>query len=64
MPIKASLVGSDLFIVDLSDGEWEAREYLQDGCQISRAINIAFDYFEIGSLPGTDGTACHYLESH
>ena len=50
MPIKASQVGSELFIVDNSDEDWKVRKYLHDWCQISQAIDIATGYFEIGSL--------------
>lgn len=42
--------GSDLFIVDNSDSDWKVREYLAEWCELSRAIDIATGYFEIGAL--------------
>lgn len=42
--------GSELFIVDNSDQDWKVLNYLHDWCQISKVINIATAYFEIGSL--------------
>ena len=42
--------GSDLFIVDNSDGDWKVRSYLADWCDLSSAIDIATGYFEIGAL--------------
>jgi hypothetical protein len=50
MPIKNSLTGSELFIVDNSDFDWKVAKYLHDWCQISKSIDIATGYFEIGSL--------------
>jgi superfamily II DNA or RNA helicase len=41
---------SELFIVDNSDGEWKVRSYLSDWCELSKAIDIATGYFEIGAL--------------
>ncbi len=55
MPIKASPTGSELFIVDNSDHEWKVRKYLHDWCDLSKAIDIATGYFEIGSLLALDG---------
>ncbi|NLH79074.1 MAG: helicase [Acidobacteria bacterium] len=45
-----STSGSELFIVDNSDQDWKVFKYLHGWCQISRAIDIATGYFEIGSL--------------
>lgn len=45
-----SKIGSELFIVDNSDTDWKVRSYLKDWCEISRAIDIATGYFEIGAL--------------
>ncbi|MGH8020559.1 MAG: phospholipase D-like domain-containing protein, partial [Opitutaceae bacterium] len=39
-----------LFIVDNSDSEWKVRSYLRDWCDLSKAIDIATGYFEIGAL--------------
>jgi superfamily II DNA or RNA helicase len=50
MPSRTSLTGSELFIVDNSDTDWKVLKYLHDWCQISKAIDIATRYFEIGSL--------------
>jgi superfamily II DNA or RNA helicase len=50
MPNRTSKSGSELFIVDNSDADWKALRYLNDWCQLSRAIDIATGYFEIGSL--------------
>lgn len=47
--------GGELFIVDNSDDEWKALRYLRDWCELSKAIDIATAYFEIGSLLGLDG---------
>lgn len=50
MPKRVSQTGSELFIVDNSDEDWKAIRYLHDWCQISKGIDIATGYFEIGSL--------------
>lgn len=50
MPKKTSIAGSELFIVDNSDDDWKVVRYLHDWCQISKAIDIATGFFEIGSL--------------
>lgn len=50
MPKKTSLTGSELFIVDNSEDDWKAVRYLRDWCQISKSMDIATGYFEIGSL--------------
>lgn len=52
MPTRASKTGSELFIVDNSDEDWKVLRYLHDWCQISKAIDIATGYFEIGALLG------------
>src|SRR5262245_32096009 len=52
MPSRQSKSGSELFIVDNSDEDWKVLRYLHDWCQISRAIDIATGYFEIGALLG------------
>src|SRR5437588_5273937 len=52
MPNRASRTGSELFVVDNSDEDCKVLRYLHDWCQISRAIDIASGYFEIGSLLG------------
>src|SRR5437016_13577974 len=50
MPTKESITGAELFIVDNSDLDWKVAKYLHDWCQISKSIDIATGYFEIGSL--------------
>ncbi len=41
---------SNLFIVDNSDSDWKVRSYLAEWCELSRSIDIATGYFEIGAL--------------
>ena len=55
MPTKTSKSGSTLFIVDNSDADWKVAQYLHDWCQLSKAIDIATGYFEIGALLKLDG---------
>jgi superfamily II DNA or RNA helicase len=55
LPKKTSLTGSELFIVDNSDDDWKAARYLHDWCQLSKSIDIATGYFEIGALLALDG---------
>jgi hypothetical protein len=50
LPKRTSQTGSELFIVDNSDEDWKVLRYLHDWCQISKSIDIATAYFEIGSL--------------
>ncbi len=50
MPNRVSISGSELFIVDNSDQDWKVVRYLHDWCQISKSIDIATGFFEIGSL--------------
>ncbi|MDP1650032.1 MAG: phospholipase D-like domain-containing protein [Rubrivivax sp.] len=54
MPKKTSLTGSELFIVDNSDEDWKAVRYLRDWCQLSKSIDIATGYFEIGAFLALD----------
>ena len=54
MPKRTSTTGSELFIVDNSDDDWKVRRYLHDWCQISKSIDIATGYVEIGSLLALD----------
>ena len=42
--------GSELFIVDNSEFDWKVRDYLAEWCDLSKAIDIATGYFEIGAL--------------
>jgi len=50
MPSRTSKSGSELFIVDNSDADWKVQRYLRDWCQISKQLDVATGYFEIGSL--------------
>lgn len=50
MPKRTSKTGSELFIVDNSDDDWKVLRYLHDWCQLSKAIDVATGYFEIGGL--------------
>jgi hypothetical protein len=50
MPNRTSQTGSELFIVDNSDTDWKVLKYLHDWCQISKSIDIATGFFEIGSI--------------
>jgi hypothetical protein len=51
MPKRVShKTGSELFIVDNSDEDWKVVRYLHDWCQLSKSIDIATGYFEVGSL--------------
>jgi superfamily II DNA or RNA helicase len=50
MPKRTSTSGSELFIVDNSDEDWKVQRYLHDWCELSKSIDIATGYFEIGSL--------------
>jgi len=55
MARKPLKTGSELFIVDNSDQDWKVVRYLRDWCQLSRNIDIATGYFEIGSLLALGG---------
>jgi hypothetical protein len=48
-------VGSELFIVDNSADDWKALRYLRDWCQLSKQIDIASGFFEVGALLALDG---------
>ncbi len=50
MPKRTSKTGSELFIVDNSEVDWKVQRYLHDWCQLSKAIDVATGYFEIGGL--------------
>ena len=50
MPKRTSTAGSELFIVDNSGDDWKAVRYVRNWCQISKSIDIATGYFDIGSL--------------
>lgn len=56
MPKRSShTVGSELFIVDNSAEDWKALRYLRDWCSLSKGIDIATGFFEVGALLSLDG---------
>ncbi|WP_442485606.1 helicase-related protein [Aeoliella sp. SH292] len=55
MPRRQSQTGSELFIVDNSEEDWKVSRYLRDWCELSKSIDVATGYFEIGSLLHLDG---------
>ena len=46
---------SELFIVDNSDSDWKVQRYLHDWCELSKAIDVATGYFEVGGLLALEG---------
>jgi phosphatidylserine/phosphatidylglycerophosphate/cardiolipin synthase-like enzyme len=48
--------GSDLFIVENSDYDWKVHRYLKEWCELSKAIDVATGYFEVGGLLTLDGS--------
>jgi superfamily II DNA/RNA helicase len=56
MPKRSSnRTGSELFIVDNSEDDWKALRYLKDWCELSKSIDIASGFFEVGALLALDG---------
>jgi len=55
MPKRTSKTGGELFIVDNSDDDWKVLRYLRDWCDLSKGLDVATGYFEIGSLLALDG---------
>ena len=53
--MRTSGLDSERFIVDNSDRGWPVQRYLRDWCGLSRGIDIASGYFEIGALLALDG---------
>ncbi|WP_336953093.1 phospholipase D-like domain-containing protein [Sphingobium aromaticivastans] len=47
--------GSELFIVDNSEDDWRALRYIKDWCELSKSIDIASGFFEVGALLALDG---------
>ena len=45
---------SELFIVDNSEENWNALDYLKEWCDDASSIDIATGYFEIGALLALD----------
>src|ERR1700689_3381336 len=54
MPKRTVWAGSETFNVDNSDADWKVLRYLNDWCQLSKTIDIATGYFEIGALLALD----------
>ena len=50
-----SKTGSELFIVDNTNSDWKVRRYLHDWCDISKAVDVATGYFEVGGLLALEG---------
>jgi superfamily II DNA/RNA helicase len=48
-------VGSELFIVDNSADDWKVVRYLRDWCELSKSLDIATGFFEVGALLALDG---------
>lgn len=55
MPRRNSRTGSELFIVDNSEEDWKALRYLKDWCGLSKGIDVASGFFEVGALLALDG---------
>jgi superfamily II DNA or RNA helicase len=56
MPKRLSAsTASELFIVDNSDDDWKVQRYLNDWCPLSKGIDIATGYFEIGAFLALEG---------
>lgn len=49
------LGSSDFIIVDNSDENWKALTYVRQWCDVSRSIDIATGYFDVGALLALDG---------
>lgn len=47
--------GSDLFIVDNTNSDWKVKRYLYEWCELSKGVDIATGYFELGGLLALDG---------
>lgn len=47
--------GTELLIVDNSDDEWKVSTYLRQWADLSKQIDVATGYFEIGGLLAIDG---------
>lgn len=56
MPTRTShRVGSELFIVDNSQTDFEVARYLREWCELSRQFDIASGFFEVGALLELNG---------
>ena len=50
-----SNIGSELFIVDNTHSDWKVKRYLFEWCELSKGVDIATGYFELGGLLALDG---------
>ncbi|HVA46681.1 MAG TPA: hypothetical protein VNH11_09990 [Pirellulales bacterium] len=55
MPKRTSKTGGERFIVGNSDDDWKVHRYLRDWCDVSKGLDVATGYFEIGSLLALGG---------
>ena len=55
MTDKTKRQGGDIFIVDNSDNDWKAVDYLREWTSIANQFDIATGYFEIGALLALEG---------
>lgn len=55
MTDKTKRQGGDIFIVDNSDNDWKAVDYLREWTSIASQFDIATGYFEIGALLALEG---------
>ncbi len=53
-PKSTTKPATELFIVDNSDEYWKVAEFLRGWCDISKSLDIASGYFEIGALLALD----------
>jgi len=49
-----SKTGSDLFIEDNSDSDWKVHRYLKEWCELSKGIDVATGFFEVGGYQVCD----------
>jgi superfamily II DNA or RNA helicase len=52
--VSGAKVGSSVFIIDNTDSEWDVLRYLTGWCRLSKGLDVASAYFEIGSLLALD----------
>lgn len=50
-----SNIGSELFIVDNTHSDWKVKRYLYEWCELSKGVDIATGYFELGGLLALEG---------
>lgn len=52
---RDNMATPDSFIVDNTNEDWKALQYIREWCDLSEAIDIATGHFEIGSFLALDG---------